>query len=173
MKKGLIIVNTGTGKGKTTASLGTLVRAWGHDMNVAMVQFIKHENAHFGEIKAARKMGITWYVTGDGFVMPGDDPTNAIEKVKAGWKIAQELISSGNYDVIALDEFTYPLHYGWLEQNEVLNWIKENKPDKLHLIISGRNAPEALIEMADMVNEIHSIKHPFEHGIKAQIGVEF
>ena len=87
--------------------------------------------------------------------------------------MAQDLIVSGKYDMIALDEFTYPLHFGWLDKTEVLGWIRENKPEKMHLIISGRNAPEELMEFADMVNEINSIKHPFEKGIKAQIGVEF
>ena len=173
MKKGLLIINTGNGKGKTTAALGTLVRAWGHGFRVAMIQFIKHENAHFGEIKAGRKIGIEWHVTGDGFVMPGQDPTEAIRRVKVGWQMAQEKILSGEYQIIVLDEFTYPLHYGWLDSGEVLQWIKDNKPSDMHLIITGRNAPQALIDMADMVNEINSIKHPFDQGIKAQIGVEF
>jgi cob(I)alamin adenosyltransferase len=173
MKKGLLIVNTGNGKGKTTAALGTLVRAWGHGMKVAMIQFIKHENAHFGEIKAARKIGIEWHVTGDGFVMPGQDPTESIRRLKEGWKLAQERIVSGEYDVIALDEFTYALHFGWLDTGEVLEWIDQNKPAELHLIITGRNAPQALIDAADLVTEMNPIKHPFDKGIKAQVGVEF
>ena len=173
MKKGLLIVNTGTGKGKTTASLGTLIRAWGHGMNVVMIQFIKNENAHFGEIKAARKIGISWHITGGGFVMPGGDPKEAIEKAEKGWSLAQEIISSGEYDLVVLDEFTYPLNYGWLDTKKVLSWIEENKPESMHLIITGRYAPEELIEMADMVNEVTSIKHPFDKGIKAQIGIEY
>jgi cob(I)alamin adenosyltransferase len=173
MKKGLVIVNTGNGKGKSTAGFGTILRAWGHGFPVAVVQFIKHENAHFGEIKAGRKLGIRWEVTGNGFVMPGDDPTEAIERVKKGWAICQEIISSGEYDVLLMDEFTYALHYGWLDQEEVISWLKENKPPMMHVIITGRSAPQALIDFADMVTEMNPIKHPFDQGIKAQIGIEF
>ncbi|MEE4195275.1 MAG: cob(I)yrinic acid a,c-diamide adenosyltransferase [Anaerolineae bacterium] len=173
MKKGLIIVNTGDSKGKSTAGFGTIFRAWGHGMNVAVVQFIKHENAHFGEIKAGRKIGIRWEVTGTGFVMPGDDPAEAIEHVKNGWRICQEIIQSGEYDMLMMDEFTYPLQYGWLNIEEVLGWIGANKPEMMHIIITGRGAPQPLIDFADMVTEMTPIKHPFEKGIKAQIGVEF
>ena len=97
----------------------------------------------------------------------------AIEKAEKGWSLAQEIISSGEYDLVVLDEFTYPLHYGWLDTKKVLSWIEENKPESMHLIITGRYAPEELIEMADMVNEVTSIKHPFDKGIKAQIGIEY
>ena len=173
MKKGLVIVNTGDSKGKSTAGFGTILRAWGHGMNVAVVQFIKHENAKFGEIKAGKKLGIRWEVTGTGFVMPGDDPTEAIEHVKQGWEICQEIIQSGEYDMLMMDEFTYALHYGWLDTDEVLAWLKENKPEMMHIIITGRSAPQKLIEHADLVTEMTPIKHPFEQGIKAQIGVEF
>lgn len=173
MKKGLVIVNTGDSKGKSTAGFGTILRAWGHGMSVAVVQFIKHENAHFGEIKAGKKLGIRWEVTGNGFVMPGDDPTEAIERVKKGWAICQEIIQSGEYEMLMMDEFTYALHYGWLDTDAVLSWLQENKPEMMHVIITGRAAPEKLIEYADLVTEMKQIKHPFEKGIKAQIGVEF
>jgi cob(I)alamin adenosyltransferase len=99
------------------------------------------------------------------------DETTA--RAQHGWKLAQEKISSGNYDLILLDEFTYPLHFGWLDTTEVLDWIKANRPPNLHLIITGRSAPETLIEAADLVTEMKLVKHPYEQGIKAQAGIEF
>ena len=173
MTRGLLMVNTGDGKGKTTAAIGALMRAWGHGLKVAMIQFIKHENAHFGEIKAARKIGIEWNICGDGFVMPGQDSTEAMRRVKEGWKMAQVKISSGAYDLIVLDEFTYALHFGWLNTKEVLQWIQENKPSHTHLMITGRSAPQELVEAADLVTEMTMIKHPYEQGIPAQLGIEF
>lgn len=143
IKKGLVIVNTGEGKGKTTAALGLLMRAWGRDMKVGMMQFLKHENARFGEILAARKMGIELVPTGDGFTWTSKDINESQARSLAGWERAQPLIAEGGYDVFVLDEFTYPLHYGWLNTDEVIGWLRENKPPMLHLVITGRYAPPA------------------------------
>jgi cob(I)alamin adenosyltransferase len=172
-KKGLVIVNTGNGKGKTTAALGLLFRAWGRGMRVCMLQFIKNEKAKYGEIKAARKLDIEIIPTGDGFTWLSKDMDETTARARHGWKMAQEKIASGDYDVIVLDEFTYPLHFGWLDVDEVLGWLKENKPPMLHLVITGRDAPEKLIEFADLVTEMQEIKHPYQEGIKGQPGVEF
>lgn len=172
-KKGLIIINTGEGKGKSTAAFGMVFRAWGHEMKVGVVQFIKNEHAHFGEIKAARKLGIVWYVTGNGFVNPDEEPIEAIRRVEEGWKLAQEMIVSDEYDLLVLDEFTYALHYDWLDTADALKWLRENKPERLNLVITGRSAPDALIAAADLVTEMVQIKHPFDLGIPAQRGVEF
>jgi len=173
-KKGLVIVNTGEGKGKTTAALGVLFRAWGRDMRVCMLQFIKHENASFGENKAARKLGIEITPLGDGFTWKSRDVDESMALAQRSWQIAQEKISQGNYDLIILDEFTYPLLYGWLDINEVIGWLREHKPPMLHLIITGRYAPAPLIAYADLVTEMNMIKHPFlEQGIRAQAGIEY
>ncbi|MBI5952071.1 MAG: cob(I)yrinic acid a,c-diamide adenosyltransferase [Chloroflexi bacterium] len=172
-KKGLLIVNTGDGKGKSTAAFGTLLRAWGRGMKVCVVQFIKSETGAWGEIKAAKKMCIEWVTTGDGFTWLSKDMDETTARALYGWKLAQEKIVSGNYDLILLDEFTYPLHYGWLDTAEVLEWLKANRPQNLHLIITGRSAPEALIQAADLVTEMKLVKHPYEQGIKAQAGIEF
>ena len=173
-KKGLVIVNTGKGKGKTTAALGMLLRAWGREMKVGVVQFLKHENARFGEIKASEKMGIDWISTGDGFTWTSQDLDETEARAIHGWELAQQRITNGNYDVLILDEFTYPLHYEWLDTAEVIAWLEANKPPQLHLIITGRYAPEALIDYADLVTEMRAIKHPFEEqGIKAQPGIEY
>jgi cob(I)alamin adenosyltransferase len=174
-KKGLVIVNTGEGKGKTTAALGVMTRAWGRKMKIGVLQFLKNENARYGEIKAAARMGnIDWIATGDGWTWTSSDMDETVAKARHAWSIAQERIANGGYDLLILDEFTYPLHYGWLDSNEVLAWLEANKPPMLHLIITGRNAPQNLIDFADLVTEMRAIKHPFgEQGIRAQPGIEF
>ncbi len=174
IKKGLVIVNTGNGKGKTTAALGVMTRAWGRGMKVAVVQFLKNENARYGEIRAAEKMGIDWYATGDGWTWKSKDMDETTARAVAAWELAQQKITDGGYDLIILDEFTYPLKYGWLDTDEVLGWLAANKPPMLHLIITGRYAPPALVDFADLVTEMREIKHPYrEQGIRAQAGIEF
>jgi cob(I)alamin adenosyltransferase len=174
-KKGLVIVNTGHGKGKTTAALGVMTRAWGRKMRVGVLQFLKNENARFGEIKAAERMGdIDWISTGDGWTWTSKDMDETEARARHGWTITKEHITRGTYDLLILDEFTYTMHFGWLDPNEVVAWLKANKPEMLHLIITGRNAPAALIEYADLVTEMREVKHPFrEQGIRAQAGIEY
>ena len=110
---------------------------------------------------------------GDGFTWLSKDINESEQKARSAWELAQVKISSGEYDVIALDEMTYSFHFGWLDINETVEWLKLNKPADLHLIITGRDAPPQLIEYADLVTEMREIKHPFTRGIKAQAGVEF
>lgn len=172
--KGLVIVNTGNGKGKTTAALGVLTRAWGRDMRLGGIQFFKHENANFGELRSMTRMGIELRPMGDGFTWTSRDLDETQAKALHGWEVAKQQIVSGDYDVYLLDEFTYVLHFGWLDTQEVLAWLRDNRPPMLHLIITGRDAPQELIEFADLVTEMREIKHPFkEQGIKAQRGIEF
>jgi cob(I)alamin adenosyltransferase len=174
IKKGLVIVNTGHGKGKTTAALGLMLRAWGRDMRVCVIQFIKNEGAQFGEHKAAKKMGVEFVSAGDGFTWLSKDLEESAARAKHGWTLAQERIASGNYDLVILDEMTYSFKFGWLSFEEVRDWLVATKPPMLHLVITGRNAPDALIEYADLVTEMKLIKHPFkEQGIRAQAGIEF
>ncbi len=171
-KHSLVVVNTGNGKGKTTAALGVLFRAWGRGLNVCMLQFIKSTTSNYGENKAARKAGIEIIGLGGGFTWLSTD----IEKDKALarelWDQCKEKIASGDYDVVALDEFTYPLAYGWLPTEEVIEFLKQ-RPKRTHVIITGRDAPQELIDYADLVTEMKEIKHPFQQGIKAQPGIEF
>lgn len=172
-KKGLLIVNTGDGKGKTTAALGILLRAWGRGMKPCVIQFMKSGTGQWGEVKAARKLNIEWHSLGDGFTWTSKDMDETIAKARHAWSTAQEKICSGEYDLILLDEFTYPLQFGWLETQEVLAWLGKNKPVNLHLIITGRDAPAELVEAADLATEMRSVRHPFENGINAQPGIEF
>lgn len=173
-KKGLVIVNTGEGKGKTTAAFGLAFRARGRGMSVAVIQFIKPGTANFGEIRAAKAAGIHVEGTGDGWTWRSKDLDQSADLARHGWELARERITSGGFDVVVLDEFTYPLHYGWLDVAEVTGWIQREKPAMQHLVITGRYAPDELIEFADLVTEMRLVKHPFkEAGIRAQKGVEF
>jgi cob(I)alamin adenosyltransferase len=174
IKKGLVIVNTGDGKGKTTAALGVLLRAWGRDMRLGGIQFFKHEHANFGEIRAMQRMGIELTPMGDGFTWTSRDMDETRAKALHGWEVAKQKIRSGNYDIFLLDEFTYVLRFGWLDSNAVVAWLRENKPPMLHLLITGRDAPPELIAFADLVTEMTLVKHPYDdQGLKAQPGIEF
>lgn len=173
-KKGLVLVNTGNGKGKSTAAFGVVLRAWGRGLRICVIQFIKAETGKWGEVKAAEKMGLEWLSTGDGFTWLSKDMDETTARAQHGWKLAREKIASGGYDLIVLDEFTYPLHFGWLDVQQVIAWLKEHKPPMLHLIITGRDAPQELIDFADLVTEMKEIKHPYEEqDIVAQAGIEF
>lgn len=170
---GLVLVNTGDGKGKTTAAIGVLFRAWGRGMRVCMIQFLKHEAGNWGEVRAAEKLGIEWIKTGDGFTWTSKDMDETTAKAVHGWEVAKEKIGSGEYQVIVLDEFTYLMKFGWVDAAETIEWLKANKPSNLHLIITGRDAPAELVEYADLVTEMNKVKHPYDVGIKAQPGLEF
>jgi cob(I)alamin adenosyltransferase len=173
-RKGLIIVNTGDGKGKTTAALGIVFRAWGRKMKVCVIQFIKNDNSNFGEHRAAKQLGIEFVSSGDGFTWLSKDLDDSADRARHGWELARQKIASGEYDVIVLDEMTYAFSFGWIDFAEVKAWLDEHKPPMLHLIITGRDALPELIEYADLVTEMREIKHPYEQqGIKAQPGIEF
>lgn len=173
-RRGLIIVNTGEGKGKTTAALGLMLRAWGRGWRICMIQFLKNEGGEWGETRAVRKLeGIDWIQSGDGFTWTSKDMDETIAKATHGWEIAKEKIISGNYDLVILDEFTYPLSFGWIDPSETIGWLQVHKPSALHLIITGRDAPSELVSYADLVTEMNKIKHPYDRGILAQAGIEF
>jgi cob(I)alamin adenosyltransferase len=171
-RKALVVVNTGNGKGKTTAALGVLFRAWGRGLSVCMLQFIKSTTSNYGETKAAKKIGMEVVSLGGGFTWLSKD----IEKDKALarelWEQCKAKIGSGDYDVVVLDEFTYPLTYGWLPVDEVIAFLRD-RPQRTHVIITGRDAPQELIEFADLVTEMREIKHPFHREIYAQRGIEY
>jgi cob(I)alamin adenosyltransferase len=173
VKKGLLIVNTGDGKGKTTSAMGTMLRAWGQGLRICVVQFIKAETGAWGEVKAAKKLGIEWHTLGDGFTWQSRDMSETRARALEAWQLAQGKITGGQYDLILLDEFTYVLSLGWLDVSDVIAWLKANKPRMLHLIITGRNAPAPLVDAADLVTEMREVKHPFRANIRAQKGIEF
>lgn len=175
-RRGLIIVHTGPGKGKTTAALGTAFRAVGQGLKVLMVQFIKG-SWHYGELDAAAMLGEKRFEIlpmGRGFVKVGaekPDPED-VRLVQEAWRFAAEKIKSGEYDIVILDEINYAVSYKMLDVEGVVETLRQ-KPEMIHVILTGRNAHPAIIELADLVTEMREVKHPYQKGIFAQKGIEY
>jgi cob(I)alamin adenosyltransferase len=174
-RKGLILINTGPGKGKTTAALGTALRAVGCGMKVLVLQFIKG-SWHYGELEAAEALGSNFVLKqmGRGFVKVGGaqaDPED-IRLVQAAWEEARAAIDSGEWDLVVLDEINYAISYGMLDAEVVAEALK-GKPEMVHVILTGRNAHPLLVELADTVTEMREVKHAYQKGILAQRGIEY
>lgn len=173
--KGLLMVNTGDGKGKTTAALGVLVRAAGRGMNCCLIQFMKSKTDRYGEHESLEKLGIEIHTMGDGFTWDTKDPAQDVKTSEETWELCVAKMRSEEYDLLVFDELVYVLDYKFLDVQKVLGEIKsirESQPS-LHIIITGRNASPDLVDAADLVTEMKEIKHPFHAGIFAQQGIEF
>ncbi|MBI4395170.1 MAG: cob(I)yrinic acid a,c-diamide adenosyltransferase [Candidatus Omnitrophica bacterium] len=173
-KKGLILVHTGDGKGKTTAALGIAFRAAGNGIRVAVIQFIKGK-WKYGELESAKqlKTPIEIHQMGEGFTWDTKNRARDIEMTQKAWALCKEKMMSGQYGVVIFDEINYVIDYDYLNINEVLEALKK-KPEMVHVVLTGRNAKPELIEVADLVTEMKEIKHPFkDQGILAQRGIEF
>lgn len=171
-RHGLLIVNTGDGKGKSTAALGVLLRATGRGMKVAMFQFIKSAGDEYGEHVAAARLGVDIVPLGGGFTWLSEDVDRDRALAETGWARCVEALQSGAFDVLIFDEMTYPLTYGWLDTDRVLADLRA-RPQGTHIIVTGRNAPQALVDAADLVTEMRLVKHPYQdQGIGAQPGIE-
>lgn len=172
---GLLMINTGNGKGKTTAALGVLFRAAGRGMNCCMVQFMKSKTDRYGEHEACEQLGIEVHTMGDGFTWDTQDPAQDIKTSEETWALCVEKMRSEEYDLLVFDELVYVLDYKFLDLQKVIGEIKavREKQPNLHIIMTGRNAPQELIDDADLVTEMTEIKHPFHAGIYAQQGIEF
>ncbi len=173
MKKGLLMVFTGNGKGKTTSALGLALRSAGHGKKVCFIQFIKG-SWKYGELTAMEKHReqIEFHVMGKGFTWKSKDLEKDKAAAREAWVFAQEAISSGKYSLVVLDEFTYLLNYDMISRDEALA-VLSKRPDDLHVAITGRDASTELKKAADLVSEIKAVKHPYKAGIKAQKGIEF
>jgi cob(I)alamin adenosyltransferase len=174
-EKGLLIVHTGAGKGKSSSGFGMILRAIAHEMPCAVVQFIKGAwdtgerrllTTHFGDL-------CQFHAMGEGFTWETQDKARDIAAARAGWEKAKELIRDPSIRMVLLDEINIALRYDYLDLAEVLAFLAEEKPPMTHVVLTGRNAAPALIEAADLVTEMTLVKHPFRGGIKAQPGVEF
>ena len=175
VRRGLIIVNTGPGKGKTTAAMGTALRAVGQGMKVLMLQFLKG-SWHYGELDAVQAFGDRFVMKqlGRGFVKVGGaepDPED-IRMVEEAWVESEKAIMSGEWDLVILDEINYAISYGMLDPAKVVAALKE-KPEPVHVILTGRNAHPTIIEVADTVTEMKQVKHAYEKGVMAQRGIEY
>jgi cob(I)alamin adenosyltransferase len=176
--KGLLMLNTGDGKGKTTAAIGVMVRAAGRGLRCAMIQFMKAKTDRYGEHLALEKLGIEVHTMGDGFTWDTNDKTQDIKTSEETWALCVEKMRSREYELLVFDELLYVLSYGFLDIDAVIAEIRSIRKDQphLHLILTGRNVDNALqklIDEADLVTEMTEIKHPFNEGIYAQQGIEF
>lgn len=172
-REGITLVNTGDGKGKSSAGFGVVFRAAGWGLKVCVIQYIKGK-WKTGEQRAAEHFdNIEWHVMGDGFTWDTQNPEQDIATSREIWQFSQEKILSEQYDLVMLDEINYCASYGWIEGEEIAAFIQQQKPNWVHLILTGRDAPQAVIEAADTVTEMRLKKHAFDQGILAQQGVEF
>jgi cob(I)alamin adenosyltransferase len=173
MKKGLLMVFTGDGKGKTTSALGLSMRSAGHGLKVCFIQFIKG-SWKYGEMDAMQRFDglIDFHVMGRGFTWKSDDLEKDKAVAREAWDFAQGVINSGEYHLVVLDEFTYLFNYGIIDFEAVLATLAARPPD-LNIAVTGRGAPAELMAAADLVSEIRAVKHPYEAGINAQKGIEF
>ncbi len=174
-RRGLLLINTGPGKGKTTAALGTGLRAVGNGMRVLMLQFLKG-SWHYGELDGVQALGPNFVLKqmGRGFVKVGGAETDPedIRLVEAAWAEAQQAIQSGEWDMVILDEINYAIGYGMLDPALVAETLR-NRPEMVHVILTGRNAHPLLVELADTVTEMREVKHAYQKGILAQRGIEY
>jgi cob(I)alamin adenosyltransferase len=173
--RGLLMVNTGNGKGKTTAALGTLMRAAGRGLNCCLIQFMKSRHDRYGEHEACEKLGIEVHTMGDGFTWDTKDPEQDRRTARETWDLCVEKLRSRDYDLLVFDELNYVTSYGMLPVDEVVAELKAIRADQpaLHIVATGRDAAPELIEIADLVTEMTEIKHHYYAGVRAQQGVEF
>ena len=173
--KGLLMVNTGDGKGKTTCALGLMMRAAGRGMNCCMIQFMKSKTDRYGEHESAELLGIEVHTMGDGFTWDTNNPEQDIKTSQETWVLCVEKMRSEEYDLLVFDELVYVLDYKFLDLQKVIGELKSvrEKQPHLHIVLTGRNAPQELIDISDLVTEMKEIKHPFHAGIYAQQGIEF
>ena len=170
-ERGLLIVITGNGKGKSTSAFGMVARALGHGMKVGVVQFIKSRTDTGEEAFLGRQPGVEWHVTGDGFTWDTQNREQDIVTAERGWAIAARMLADPAFDLVVLDELTYLLSYGYLDSDTVLDALA-SRPPMQHVVVTGRAASDALIELADTVSVIADEKHAFRAGVKAQPGID-
>lgn len=168
----LVLVNTGKGKGKTTAAMGVVVRAVARDWPVAVVQFLKSGTWKTGEEKVAKQLGVDWRAIGEGFTWESDDLTEDEAVAREAWATAKALITAGDHRLVVLDEVTYPINWGWIDLDDVLAAIG-GRPERVNVVCTGRNAPEGLMGIADTVTEMQVVKHAYQQRIRAMKGIDY
>jgi cob(I)alamin adenosyltransferase len=168
----IVLLNTGLGKGKSSAAFGVMARGWARGWNVAVVQFIKGGKWKTGERKLADQLGIEWHTLGDGFTWESEDMDETVAKGRHAWEVARAKLASGEHQLLILDEVTYAVAYGWVPVEEVVAGVKARAP-KTNVVMTGRNAPPELVEVADTATEMVKLKHAYDEGIKAIKGIEY
>ncbi len=168
----LVLINTGDGKGKSSAAFGVMVRAIARGWSVAVVQFIKSGDWKVGEEKLGRELGVDWYSFGDGFTWDSDDLSTDRAHAAAGWAQAVDIMNAGEHELVIFDELTYLSSFGWLDASTIADAIG-NRPEHVNVVITGRDAAPELIEIADTVTEMREIKHAYRQGIRAKRGIDY
>lgn len=169
--KGLLLVLTGNGKGKSSSAFGMVARSLGHGMKVGVAQFIKGRSDTGEEAFFSRQPNLVWHVLGEGFTWDTQNLDRDIDTAQHGWAVAREMLRDPSIGLVVLDELTYPIKFGWLNLATVLTDLKA-RPPMQHVVITGRGAPEALCEAADTVTELRDVKHAYRAGVRAQKGVD-
>jgi cob(I)alamin adenosyltransferase len=170
--RSLVLVNTGEGKGKSTAAFGVVMRALARDWRVCVVQFIKSDKWKVGEEKIGRQLGVEWLKGGDGFTWESPDLDQSEGRAAAAWQLAAAAIAGGDYQLVVLDEITYPMNWDWIDSQAVIDAIR-TRPAQVNIVATGRDAPKALIDLADTVTEMVKVSHAYDRGIKARRGIDF
>lgn len=168
----IVIVHTGEGKGKTTAAMGMVLRAVARGWRVCVIQFVKSGRWRAGEEQVARGLGVDWLTTGDGFTWESEDLDHSEAMARRAWGMAAERVRSGHYELVVLDEITYPMVWGWIPAGEVVRAILE-RPPHVNVVATGRDAPEELLEVADTVTEMRKVRHAYDRGVRARRGIDF
>ena len=167
----LVLVNTGHGKGKSTAAFGTMIRAVARGWKVCVIQFIKSGKWKVGEEEIGRRLGVDWWTIGDGFTWDSKDMDETEAVAREAWRTAKATIASGDFEMVVLDEITYPMNWGWIENDDVVETIR-TRPEHVNVIATGRDAPAELIDVADTVTEMTKVKHAFDRGVRAKRGID-
>jgi cob(I)alamin adenosyltransferase len=168
----LVLVNTGHGKGKSSAAFGVMLRAVARGWGVAVIQFIKSGKWKVGEEKIGRQLGVDWLKGGDGFTWESPDLDESRGRAVAAWALAKATIEAGEHKLVVLDEITYPINYGWISGEEVAATIRD-RPSHVSIVATGRDAPAELIEVADTVTEMVKVRHAYDRGIRARRGIDY
>lgn len=169
--KSIVLVNTGDGKGKSTAAFGMMIRAVARGWNVCVVQFLKSGQWKVGEEQVGRQLGVDWWAIGDGFTWNSKDMDETEARAREAWETAAEKIASGDYNFVLLDEITYAMNYGWIDTAEVVDALRA-RPSHVNVVATGRDAPAELVEIADTVTEMTKVKHAFDKGVRAMRGID-
>ena len=168
----LVLLNTGHGKGKSSAAFGVMARGWARGWKVGVVQFIKGGKWKTGERKLADHLGIEWHTLGDGFTWESTDMDETAAKGRHAWEVAAEKLRSGDYDLLILDEITYAVKYGWVDVQDVVAGVSGRSPGT-NVVMTGRDAAPELVELADTATEMRKLKHIYDQGVKAKKGIDF
>jgi cob(I)alamin adenosyltransferase len=171
-ERSLVLVNTGHGKGKSSAAFGVMVRGWARGWRVGVIQFVKGGKWKTGERKLAEQLDIEWHTLGDGFTWESTDKERTAQLGRDAWAVAKAQLADGAHDLLVLDELTYIVKYGWVPVDEVVAAVRDRAPNT-NVVITGRDAPPELIEVADTVTEMVKVKHAYDAGIAARKGIEF